>query len=74
MSKHPVLGGLAIAIALSVILAFVLPYTKQEAPWALMIIAVLFVFIWFFAWVFITAYAWWRGLIKGEASNGRPTD
>ena len=58
--KHPITGGFVIAIVLSIILAVVLPYSAQEAPWALLMVAAAFPFVWFIAFVIIGTIAWWR--------------
>lgn len=60
MTKHPILSAFVTAVVLSVALAIVMPYTTQESPWALFFIALLFPFIWFFAWIIFNAVSWWK--------------
>jgi Zn-dependent protease with chaperone function len=62
ITRHPVLGGLAVAVMLCLGLAGVAlsVYSAQEVPWALAMVVVVFPFAWFFAWVLINGFAWWR--------------
>jgi len=64
--KHPILTGFLFALLSCVALALVLPYKTQEAPWALMLIAAAFPFIWFLGWVALGAAAWWRDTVDPE--------
>jgi UDP-N-acetylmuramyl pentapeptide phosphotransferase/UDP-N-acetylglucosamine-1-phosphate transferase len=64
--RKPVATAFLIALALSVALAVLWPYTVQESPWALtFIVFVFFPFAWFFVWLITNAITWWQGL-KGE--------
>jgi hypothetical protein len=60
MTKHPIIAAFVTALALSAVLALVVPYSVQESPWALGFIVMLFPFIWFFVWLIINALAWWQ--------------
>jgi hypothetical protein len=60
MTNHPIASSFVIAVVLSIALAIVLPYSRQEAPWALLVVAMAFPFIWFLAWIVIGTIAWWR--------------
>ena len=70
MTKHPGIAAFVTALALSVVLALVLPYSVQESPWALSFIVVLFPFIWFFVWLIINALAWWQDTAAAEKRSG----
>ena len=39
---------------------------SRETPWGLALIAVAFPLVWFLAWIFINALAWWRDITAGE--------
>lgn len=70
MTKHPIMSAFVTALVLSLVLAVVLPYSRQESPWALFFIVVIFPFIWFFAWLVINALAWWQGTMASEERSG----
>jgi hypothetical protein len=70
MTKHPGIAAFVTALALSVGLALVLPYTVQESPWALSFVVLLFPFIWFFVWLIINALAWWQDTPAAEKRSG----
>ena len=58
--KHPIAWAFGVAVVVAVALAVALPYTRQEAPWALFFIGLAFPFIWFFAWLITNAMSWWQ--------------
>ena len=76
MTKHPIRTAFFTALALSIVLATVLPYSTQEAPWALAAIVATFPFIWFFAWLIFNALAWWQGTMapKERSRSSNETD
>ena len=63
MKKHPIATAFAIAVVISLAAAIVLPYSNQEAPWALGLIALAFPFVWFFAWLVINALTWYQDTV-----------
>ena len=66
MTKHPVLGALAIAIVLSLVAAAAMLaiYPAQQVPWALALVLLAFPFAWFFAWLLLNGLAWWRDTME----------
>jgi Zn-dependent protease with chaperone function len=71
ITKHPALSALVVAAVLCAAAALCVvaglgPFTARETPWGLALIAVAFPLVWFLAWIFINALAWWRDITAGE--------
>jgi hypothetical protein len=66
MTRHPIISAFVAALLIAVVLAVVLPFSAQEAPWALLLIAVAFPFIWFLAWLIFNGFAWWKSTMTIE--------
>jgi hypothetical protein len=69
MNKHPIATTFVIAVVISLAAATMLPYSNQEAPWALGLIALAFPFVWFFAWLVTNALTWYQ-----DAATPSPED
>jgi len=70
MKKHPIVSAFVMAVVIVVVLAFVFPFTTQESPWALSLLALIFPFIWFFAWLVTNAGAWLQDSMSPEERQG----
>jgi Zn-dependent protease with chaperone function len=71
MTKHLVLSAFVAALVISLVLAVVMPFSTQESPWALMFIALMFPFIWFFAWLITNAFSWWKDTTAPKEPPGK---
>ena len=69
--KHPIAVAFAIALAISLVLAWLVValHRAEETPWALALVMVGFPFIWFFAWLITNGIAWWRDTTGGGGAR-----
>jgi len=70
MTKHPIFSAFVMAVVIIVVLAFVFPFSNQESPWAVSFLALIFPFIWFFAWLVTNAGAWLQNSMSPEERPG----
>ena len=66
MTRHPIASAFVTALLIAALLTVVWPFSTQEAPWALLLIAVAFPFIWFLAWLIFNGFAWWKSTMTIE--------
>jgi hypothetical protein len=67
--KHPIAWAFGVAVVVTLGLLLFMPYTHQEAPWAIFFIGLTFPFTWFFAWLVTNGIAWWQDTMNPDAGD-----
>jgi hypothetical protein len=67
--KHPIAWAFGVAVVVTVGLAVFMPFTTQEAPWALFFIGLTFPFTWFVAWLITNGISWWQGMTNPDEAQ-----